>query len=53
MSRGQREAGTLVSSMSGEMGGLSESEPPPLRGPLLWEMRPEVSGDTSRCPAKQ
>jgi hypothetical protein len=36
-----------VSSISGETGGLSESDPPPLRGPLLWESRPEVSGDTS------
>lgn len=45
---------TLASSISGETGGLSESEPPPLRGPLLWESRPEVSGDTSCCsPAKQ
>ncbi|BAT17971.1 Os12g0604300, partial [Oryza sativa Japonica Group] len=37
----------LLSSTSGETGGLSESEPPPLRGPLLCERRPEVSGDTS------
>ena len=36
-----------MSSISGDTGGLSESDPPPLRGPLLWESRPEVSGDTS------
>jgi len=45
--QGRRRRDTLVSSISGETGGLSESDPPPLRGPLLWESRPEVSGDTS------
>ena len=44
---------TLLSSTSGEKGGWSESEPPPFRGPLLWERRPEVSGKTSCCTAKQ
>jgi hypothetical protein len=47
--QGRRGGETLVSSISGETGGLSESEPPPLRGPLLWESRPEVSGDNSCC----
>jgi hypothetical protein len=46
----QTEAGTLVSLLSGETGRLLESEPPPLRGPLLWEMRREVSGDASCYP---
>jgi hypothetical protein len=36
-----------VSLISGETGGLSESNPPQLRGPLLWESWPEVSGTTS------
>jgi hypothetical protein len=32
-----------------ETGGLLEGKPLLLRGPLLWENRPEVSGDTSCC----
>jgi hypothetical protein len=43
------QARTFASSISGETGGLSEREPPPLRGPLLCESRPEVSGATSCC----
>jgi len=44
-----RQELTFASSISGETGGLSEREPPPLRGPLLCESRPEVSGATSCC----
>ena len=44
-----RQELTFTSSISGETGGLSEREPPPLRGPLLCESRPEVSGATSCC----
>jgi hypothetical protein len=44
-----RRERTFASSISGETGGLSEREPPPLRGPLLWESRPEVRGATSCC----
>ena len=44
-----RQERTFASSISGETGGLSEREPPPLRGPLLCESRPEVSGATSCC----
>lgn len=53
----ERERKTLTSFWSeGETGGLSESELPlwpPLRGPLLWERRPEVRGDTSCCDRKK
>ena len=42
-----------MSSMSeGETGGLSDRDPPlwpPFKGPLLWDKRPDVSGDTSCC----
>lgn len=38
---------TFASSISGETGGLSVMEPPPVRGPLLCESLPDVSGATS------
>jgi hypothetical protein len=46
---GWEEEQTFVSSISGETGGLSKSEPLPLRSLLLWESRPKVSVDTSCC----
>ena len=36
--QGRRRRDTLVSSISGETGGLSESDPPPLRVPAAVDL---------------
>lgn len=49
MLREKQRTQTLESSISeGETGGLSVREPP-FNGPLLWESRPDVRGETSCC----